>query len=193
MTTVVHGWRVGGLVAYMLGPGRAQEHVNARVIATWDGRDAAWQPAPGGTWAVGPALRAPAVAAGAGERQEDGKRGYVWHCSARVAKGDRVLRTLPDPDGRERETRWATRLGIAGASPGSCECCLDEDEGGDGEDEIGEPVLQSGGGDAVGEAAGDQRAEDGGAGEGEGEAGVERGVAEVGDEPAGGVDHDHGQ
>ncbi|MDN5860977.1 MAG: hypothetical protein L0H84_20420, partial [Pseudonocardia sp.] len=25
----------------------AQEHVNPRVIATWDGRDAAWRPSPG--------------------------------------------------------------------------------------------------------------------------------------------------
>ncbi|WP_214406241.1 relaxase/mobilization nuclease domain-containing protein [Pseudonocardia lacus] len=38
------------------------------------------------------ALRAPAVAAGLPEdADEAGKRGYVWHCSARVAAGDRVL------------------------------------------------------------------------------------------------------
>ena len=38
------------------------------------------------------ALRAPAVAAGLTEDGgAEGKRGYVWHCSARVAGGDRVL------------------------------------------------------------------------------------------------------
>ncbi|OZM79806.1 hypothetical protein [Pseudonocardia sp. MH-G8] len=98
ITKVVHGSRVGGLVAYLMGPGRAQEHVRPRVIASWDGRDAGWQPprADEGGFGrdLGPlirALRAPAVAAGLPERDDEGKRGYVWHCSARVAAGDRVL------------------------------------------------------------------------------------------------------
>ena len=98
ITKVVHGWRVGGLVAYLMGPGRAQEHVNPRVIASWDGRDAGWQPRQTGATVfdreLGPlirALRAPAAIAGLPERDADGKRGYVWHCSARVAAGDRVL------------------------------------------------------------------------------------------------------
>jgi hypothetical protein len=98
ITKVVHGWRVGGLIAYLMGPGRAQEHVNPRVIASWDGRDAGWQPRQTGAGEfdreLGPlirALRAPAVIAGLPERDADGKRGYVWHCSARVAAGDRVL------------------------------------------------------------------------------------------------------
>lgn len=97
ITKVVHGWRVGGLIVYLMGPGRAQEHVNPRVIATWDGRDYAWQPQSSGA-ATGPdlgplirALRAPAVAAGLEERSPEDRRGYVWHCSARVAGGDRVL------------------------------------------------------------------------------------------------------
>ena len=93
---VVHGWRIGGLVAYLMGPGRAQEHVDPRVIASWDGRDAGWQPAagPGGGLDLGPltvALRAPAIAAELPERPVDGRRGYVWHCSARVSAADRVL------------------------------------------------------------------------------------------------------
>lgn len=97
ITKVVHGWRVGGLIAYLMGPGRAQEHVNPRVIATWDGRDAGWQPPRPDDEArpeLGPlirALRAPALAAGLDEGGVEGKRGYVWHCSARVAAGDRVL------------------------------------------------------------------------------------------------------
>ncbi|BBG00447.1 hypothetical protein C8E95_5657 [Pseudonocardia autotrophica] len=98
ITKVVHGWRVGGLIAYLMGPGRAQEHVRPRVVASWDGRDAAWQPPQHGDGKsgrdLGPlirALRAPAVAAGLPEHDDEGKRGYVWHCSARVAGGDRVL------------------------------------------------------------------------------------------------------
>jgi hypothetical protein len=98
ITKVVHGWRVGGLISYLMGPGRAQEHVRPRVVASWDGRGAAWQPAQTGAGEfdleLGPmirALRAPAIAAGLGESDDQGKRGYVWHCSARVAAGDRVL------------------------------------------------------------------------------------------------------
>lgn len=98
ITKVVHGRRVGGLVAYLMGPGRAQEHVRPRVIASWDGRDAGWQPRRVGPretdLELGPligALRVPVLAAGLDERGEHGKRGFVWHCSARVAAGDRVL------------------------------------------------------------------------------------------------------
>jgi hypothetical protein len=82
ITKVVHGWRVGGLIAYLMGPGRAQEHVRPRVIASWDGRDTGWQPRQTGSgefdWELGPlvrALRAPAVAAGLPERDDAGKRG----------------------------------------------------------------------------------------------------------------------
>lgn len=99
ITKVVHGWRPGGLIAYLMGPGRAEEHQRPRVIASWDGLDTAWHPARtgAGPWDLdlGPlvaALRAPAVAAGLPDRGDDsGKRGYVWHCSARLAAADRVL------------------------------------------------------------------------------------------------------
>lgn len=99
ITKVVHGWRPGGLIAYLMGPGRAQEHHQPRVIASWDGRDGGWQPASTGPSAfdleLGPiirALRAPAVAAGLPEHPDAlGKVGYVWHCSARLAATDRVL------------------------------------------------------------------------------------------------------
>lgn len=98
ITKVVHGWRPGGLIAYLVGPGRSEEHRRPRVIASWDGLDAQWQPAPTGPeefdLELGPlirALRAPALAAGLPNSDPSGKRGYVWHCSARVAADDRVL------------------------------------------------------------------------------------------------------
>jgi hypothetical protein len=96
---VVHGWRPGGLIAYLLGPGVAEVHRSPRVIASWDGLDAGWQPERIGPseydLRLGPlidALHAPAVAAGLPTRApaETG-RGYVWHCSVRLAAGDRVL------------------------------------------------------------------------------------------------------
>ena len=98
ITKVVHGWRPAGLLAYLLGPGTAEVHREPRVIASWDGLDAGWQPASTGSGefdlALGPlitALHAPVVATGLPTRAEQGKRGYVWHCSARVAAPDRVL------------------------------------------------------------------------------------------------------
>jgi hypothetical protein len=100
ITKVVHGWRPAGLLAYLLGPGTAEVHRAPRVIASWDGLDSGWQPASTGPGeydlALGPlitALHAPVVAACLPTRApaEQGKRGYVWHCSARVAATDRVL------------------------------------------------------------------------------------------------------
>ena len=100
ITKVVHGWRPAGLLAYLLGPGTAEVHRAPRVIASWDGLDTGWQPASTGPGeydlALGPlitALHAPVVAAGLPTRTPpgQGKRGYVWHCSARVAATDRVL------------------------------------------------------------------------------------------------------
>ena len=79
ITKVVHGWRVGGLLAYLMGPGRAEEHRRPRVVATWDGREAAWQPRSTGPgeWdlELGPlirALQAPAIAAGLPSRVRPG-------------------------------------------------------------------------------------------------------------------------
>jgi hypothetical protein len=41
---VVRGYRPGGLVAYLFGPGRAEEHRNPRVVASWDGAPWLHQP-----------------------------------------------------------------------------------------------------------------------------------------------------
>lgn len=96
---VTNGWRPGGLIAYLMGPGRAEEHRRPRIVATWDGQDAAWQPARTGPeewdFDLGPvsrALRAPAVVAGLPDGDDgSGRRGYVWHLSVRNARHDRVL------------------------------------------------------------------------------------------------------
>jgi hypothetical protein len=37
---VLHGWRPAGLLYYLFGPGKFEEHENPRVVASWD--DAPW-------------------------------------------------------------------------------------------------------------------------------------------------------
>ena len=34
---ISRGWNVGGLVRYLMGPGRFHEHTGQRVVASWDG------------------------------------------------------------------------------------------------------------------------------------------------------------
>lgn len=114
---VYRGWQPGGLIRYLFGPGRFNEHENPRVVATWDGRPDQWQRA-----ATGPgkfdfdlrplisALSAPMSAAGLPlvtpdpdnpeharffRTLPDGRRvaqqGPVFHVTLRNADDDRVL------------------------------------------------------------------------------------------------------
>lgn len=39
-----YGWRPAGLIAYLFGPGRHEEHHNPRVVASWDGAPGFHQP-----------------------------------------------------------------------------------------------------------------------------------------------------
>ena len=91
---ISRGWRAEGLIRYLMGPGRFNEHTGQRVVATWDRAPETHQPAQAadGSFdvrAVVDALSAPAVGAGVGLREpvvEQGKRmpqGPVWHCSLR--------------------------------------------------------------------------------------------------------------
>ncbi len=98
---ITRGWRPGGLLRYLMGPGRHNEHVNPRVLDTWDGVPAR-QPA-----RIGPGefdlrelvagLTDPAVAGGIRLVEPpaglDGKvpPGVVWQCSLRNDQSDRVL------------------------------------------------------------------------------------------------------
>jgi hypothetical protein len=103
ITKVLHGWRPGGLLSYLMGPGRAEVHRDTRVVASWDGLGARWQAERSGPgefdFRLKPliaALKAPAVVAGlpttrSSPEERSGRCGYVWHCSVRVADQDRVL------------------------------------------------------------------------------------------------------
>lgn len=99
---ISRGWRVEGLIRYLMGPGRFNEHTGQRVVATWDGAPEVHQPAQAADGffdvrALVDGLSAAAVAAGVGLREpvvEQGKRmpqGPVWHCSLRNSPEDPVL------------------------------------------------------------------------------------------------------
>jgi hypothetical protein len=86
------GTRVGGLIRYLYGPGRREEHVNPRLVAAWDGAGGLARLEP----AVGPngkldirglvdLLEQP-VRAG-----RNAPRRPVWHCSVRNHATDRTL------------------------------------------------------------------------------------------------------
>jgi relaxase-like protein len=126
---VSRGWRVYGLIAYLFGPGRHNEHTDPHVVASWDGCPDLHQPpehAPGVFEVGGLAdlLTAPAVAAGVPQREpprdSGGTRpaGPVWHCSLRAAPEDREL---SDDEWAEVVADVLHRTGIAPRDdPGAC-------------------------------------------------------------------------
>ncbi|MGH9059625.1 MAG: relaxase/mobilization nuclease domain-containing protein, partial [Acidimicrobiales bacterium] len=132
---VVRGWRAAGLVAYLFGPGRANEHTDPHVVASWDGLPELHQP-PELPQLVenGPrrfdvgrlaaALTDPAVAAGVPQREPTTQAGQarpqgpVWHCSLRTAPEDREL---TDAEWADVVADLVHRAGIAPrGDPGGC-------------------------------------------------------------------------
>jgi hypothetical protein len=124
---ISRGWSAGNLLRYLMGPGRANEHVDQRVIATWDGVPELHQPQPN-TSACGfdvgdliddltdPALagRVPLTPPTDGRRC----RGPVWHCSLRNHGKDRVL---SDAEWTEVVEELMDRTGIRRRDdPGGC-------------------------------------------------------------------------
>jgi hypothetical protein len=110
---VYRGSKVGGLVRYLYGPGRHNEHVDQRLVACWSGAD------PRVLAVVEPEATA------AGERDYRGliaeleaPMAYaermdpnpVWHCPLRTAPGDRVL---TDAEWAEVAADLMHRTGIA--------------------------------------------------------------------------------
>ncbi|OBC06979.1 MULTISPECIES: relaxase/mobilization nuclease domain-containing protein [Gordonia] len=131
---VDRGWDAPGLVSYLMGPGKHNEHTRPTVIASWQHDPGALQPTRigGGDFDFDPAelaalrahVHAPAAAVGLPRRQPaDGepgytKHGYVWHTSI----------AIPATDGALTQDTWAQiardvmeRTGIAAADdPGGC-------------------------------------------------------------------------
>ncbi|MFE9042517.1 relaxase/mobilization nuclease domain-containing protein [Streptomyces sp. NPDC007818] len=87
------GSRTHGLLVYLYGPGRREEHTDAHLVGSWDGfapdpgRDASPDPDPKVTLARLTATLDLRVKQ-AGERAP---AQHVWHCSVRTAPGDRRL------------------------------------------------------------------------------------------------------
>ncbi|MGI5041146.1 relaxase/mobilization nuclease domain-containing protein [Streptomyces sp. JAC128] len=110
-----------GLIAYLFGPGRRDEHTNPHIVAAWD---MAGAPDPGRD----PAATYTQLARRLDHhvdlrtRELDGKKPpqHVWHCPVRTAPGDRYLTdaewaevarrvvhaTGIAPDGDEKACRW---------------------------------------------------------------------------------------
>ncbi|WP_411088860.1 relaxase/mobilization nuclease domain-containing protein [Streptomyces sp. 061-3] len=87
------GSRTHGLLVYLYGPGRREEHTDAHLVGSWDGfapdpgRDTSPDPDPNVTLARLTAaldLRVKQVGGRAPAK-------HVWHCSVRTAPGDRRL------------------------------------------------------------------------------------------------------
>jgi hypothetical protein len=86
------GRRVGGLLRYLYGPGKREEHVNPHIVAAWHGSGdvALFEPAPGPSGRLDfrhlvDKLEQP-VRAGRHPPEQT-----VWHCSLRNHHSDRVL------------------------------------------------------------------------------------------------------
>ncbi|MFB7776280.1 relaxase/mobilization nuclease domain-containing protein [Streptomyces bauhiniae] len=87
------GSRTHGLLVYLYGPGKRDEHVDPRLVGSWDGfapdpgRDTSPDPDPKVTLArLTAALDLRVKQAGTKAPAE-----HVWHCSVRTDPGDRIL------------------------------------------------------------------------------------------------------
>ena len=92
---VTRGQKVGGLLRYLYGPGRFNEHKDPHLVAAWDGDLELLEPALTGdaghgrfdVRALAAVLSAPLEALG-----DAAPSSPVWQASLRVAPGDRALR-----------------------------------------------------------------------------------------------------
>lgn len=83
------GSRTHGLLVYLYGPGRREEHTDAHLVGSWDG----FAPDPGRD-SEPPVALARLTAALDLRVKQAGDRApakHVWHCSVRTAPGDRRL------------------------------------------------------------------------------------------------------
>ncbi|MEU8708167.1 mobilization protein [Streptomyces sp. NPDC048565] len=104
------GKSTAGLIHYLYGPGRANEHTDPHLVASWDG----FAPDPGRSDDI--AATKKLLVADLDLRVQQAKRlgqapkQHVWHCSVRAAPGDRIL---DDAEWAEIARRVVTATGIA--------------------------------------------------------------------------------
>ncbi len=89
---VYRGRDTAGLLDYLYGPGRRNEHVDPHLVASWDGAPDTLEPPPlaerPGRYEVGRLARLLDAPLRLRERPPDR---HVWHCALRVAETDRRL------------------------------------------------------------------------------------------------------
>ncbi|MEU5554044.1 relaxase [Micromonospora sp. NPDC047793] len=115
MITRVHrrGSQVGGLLRYLWGPGKAEEHVNPRLVAAWDGAAPLTDLEPKVTASGKRNLRALTELL-----EQPVRAGYrppnkfVWHASMRLAPEDRH-RTISDSTWANMAVQMLTEVGVA--------------------------------------------------------------------------------
>ncbi|MET7775066.1 mobilization protein [Streptomyces mirabilis] len=85
------GSRTHGLLVYLYGPGKRDEHIDPHLVGSWDG----FAPDPGRNTGPDPGpkvtLARLAAALDLRVKQAGTKTEHVWHCSVRTDPGDRTL------------------------------------------------------------------------------------------------------
>ncbi|MFG1940323.1 relaxase [Micromonospora tulbaghiae] len=115
MITRVHrrGSRVGGLLRYLWGPGKAEEHANPHLVAAWDGAGSLADLEPNVTARGKRDIRALTALL-----EQPVRAGYrppnkfVWHASMRLAPEDRH-RTISDSTWAGMAVQMLTEVGLA--------------------------------------------------------------------------------
>ncbi|WP_030487978.1 mobilization relaxase component [Micromonospora chokoriensis] len=115
MITRVHrrGSRVGGLLRYLWGPGKAEEHTNPHLVAAWDGAGPLTHLEPKVTASGRLDLRG--LTAMLEQPVRAGYRPptkFVWHASMRLAPEDRH-RTVSDTTWANMAVQMLTEVGVA--------------------------------------------------------------------------------
>ena len=106
---VFRGCRAGGLLRYLYGPGRCNEHTDPHLVASWDGQHCALEPilGPGGGHDV---RRLTALLEQPLGYADPAPERPVWHCALRTAPGDR---RLTDAEWADVAAEVLDRTGIA--------------------------------------------------------------------------------
>ncbi|MFI8258251.1 relaxase/mobilization nuclease domain-containing protein [Streptomyces filamentosus] len=81
------GHKTRGVLNYLFGPGRANEHTDAHLVASWDG----FAPDPGRDPDATLAQLATALDLRVKQAGHNAPKSHVWHCSIRAAPEDRHL------------------------------------------------------------------------------------------------------
>ncbi|MFD7645149.1 relaxase/mobilization nuclease domain-containing protein [Kitasatospora sp. NPDC059795] len=112
---IVRGSRTYGLLAYLYGPGRRDEHTDPHLIASWDG----FAPDPGRDPASSIKQLQSALDMRVDQRgSRRALKKHVWHCSLRTSPEDRPLST---EEWSEAARRVVAAVGIAtDGDPDSC-------------------------------------------------------------------------